>query len=81
MKSLLFLLLAISLAAQAKDQLHLYTWADYIKPELVARFEAAHKCKVVIDTFDPTAPGDRHVTAGATLTVPGRSVIVLQRTA
>jgi isoamylase len=36
---------------------------------------------VVIDTFDPSAHGERQMPAGATLTVPGRTVIVLQRTA
>lgn len=32
--------------------LHIYTWSDYIAPEVVAAFEKAHLCKVVIDTFD-----------------------------
>jgi len=32
--------------------LHVYTWADYVKPELVQRFEAEHGCRVQIDTFD-----------------------------
>ena len=80
MKSLLFLLLAISLAAQAKDQLHLYTWADYIKPELVARFEAAHKCKVVIDTFDSNESMYAKVRAGAAgydLIVPSSYMVKL----
>ena len=36
----------------SKPVLHIYTWADYIKPELVQRFEKEHNCRVVIDTFD-----------------------------
>ena len=32
--------------------LHIYTWSDYIAPEVVAAFEKAHGCKVVVDTFD-----------------------------
>ena len=32
--------------------LHIYTWSDYLAPELVAAFEKAHNCKVVVDTFD-----------------------------
>ena len=36
----------------AGKTLHVYTWADYIKPELVQRFEQENDCKVVIDTFD-----------------------------
>lgn len=35
-----------------KPALHLYTWADYIDPELVKAFEEAHNCRVKIDTFD-----------------------------
>ncbi len=32
--------------------LHIYTWSDYLAPEVVAAFEKAHDCKIVIDTFD-----------------------------
>ena len=32
--------------------LHLYTWSDYISPDVVAEFEKSHDCKVVVDTFD-----------------------------
>lgn len=35
-----------------KPTLHLYTWSDYIDPEVVASFEKAHRCRVKIDTFD-----------------------------
>ena len=66
MKRLLFLLLTLALPLQAKDQLHLYTWADYIKPELVTRFESQHNCKVVIDTFDSNESMYAKVRAGAT---------------
>jgi spermidine/putrescine transport system substrate-binding protein len=41
----------LALAVQA-ETLHLYTWADYISPEVVAQFEKLQGCKVVIDTFD-----------------------------
>jgi spermidine/putrescine transport system substrate-binding protein len=38
---------------RAKERvLRLYTWADYIKPELVQRFEQEQGCRVVLDTFD-----------------------------
>ena len=30
----------------------IYTWADYVDPDLVAAFEAANSCRVSIDTFD-----------------------------
>jgi spermidine/putrescine transport system substrate-binding protein len=45
--------------------LHLYTWADYIKPELVARFETEHHCRVVIDTFDSNEAMHAKLQAGA----------------
>ena len=45
--------------------LHLYTWADYIKPELVARFEAEHRCRIVIDTFDSNETLLARLQAGA----------------
>lgn len=34
------------------NELRLYIWADYIKPELVRQFENDNGCKVIIDTFD-----------------------------
>jgi spermidine/putrescine transport system substrate-binding protein len=46
--------------------LHVYTWADYVKPELVARFERDHACRVVIDTFDSNEALYAKVRAGAT---------------
>ena len=36
----------------ARPVLHIYAWADYFKPSLVARFEKEERCRVVIDTFD-----------------------------
>jgi len=45
--------------------LHVYTWADYVKPELVARFERDHACRVVIDTFDSNEALYAKIRAGA----------------
>jgi spermidine/putrescine transport system substrate-binding protein len=45
--------------------LHLYTWADYIKPEVVQRFEQENHCKVVIDTFDSNEAMYAKLKAGA----------------
>jgi len=52
----------------AKEQpaLHVYTWSDYVKPELVARFESENNCKVVIDTFDSNEAMYAKLKAGAT---------------
>jgi spermidine/putrescine transport system substrate-binding protein len=49
----------------AENVLHVYTWADYIKPELVQRFEQENACKVVIDTFDSNESMYAKMKAGA----------------
>jgi spermidine/putrescine transport system substrate-binding protein len=36
---------------KARPVLSVYTWSDYIKPDLVRRFEREHGCRVVLDTF------------------------------
>lgn len=46
--------------------LHIYTWADYVKPELVQRFETENGCKVTIDTFDSNEAMYAKLKAGAT---------------
>jgi spermidine/putrescine transport system substrate-binding protein len=51
---------------KAVPVLHLYTWSDYIKPELVSRFEAENRCRVVIDTFDSNEAMYAKLKAGAT---------------
>lgn len=35
-----------------ESELHLYTWGDYIKPEIVERYEKEHNCRIIIDTYD-----------------------------
>lgn len=52
-------------AATAQEKLHVYTWADYVSPDVVAKFEAAHHCKVVLDTFDSNEAMYAKVRAGA----------------
>ncbi len=37
---------------QQKPELHIYTWSDYIAPELIEKFQELHNCNIVIDTFD-----------------------------
>lgn len=61
----LFLFLAWAGAAMAADTLHIFTWADYINPALVKRFEKEHQCKVVIDTFDSNEVMYARLKAGA----------------
>ena len=35
-----------------KRKFYVYTWADYIDPNLIHKFEIENDCQVVIDTFD-----------------------------
>lgn len=49
-----------------RPTLHVYTWADYIKPELVEAFEREAGCRVVIDTFDSNEAMYNKIKAGAT---------------
>lgn len=37
---------------EGESVLHVYTWSDYISPDVLASFEKALNCKVKIDTFD-----------------------------
>jgi len=48
-----------------KPTLYLYTWSDYIDPELVTAFETANHCKVKIDTFDSNEAMYAKVLAGS----------------
>jgi spermidine/putrescine transport system substrate-binding protein len=58
-------LLAIAGCKQQPKTLHVYTWADYIKPELVTRFEKEQGCTIVIDTFDSNEAMYAKLKAGA----------------
>lgn len=42
-----------------------YTWADYIKPELIQRFEKQHGCRLVLDFFDSNEVMFAKLKAGA----------------
>ncbi|HPC84144.1 MAG TPA: spermidine/putrescine ABC transporter substrate-binding protein [Thermoanaerobaculaceae bacterium] len=69
-KALSFLV-AVSLVAAGgckhrPKELRVYTWADYIKPEVLARFERQEGCSVVIDTFDSNEAMYAKLKAGAT---------------
>ena len=47
-------------------ELHIYTWSDYIAPELIAGFEKALVVKVVVDTFDSNEAMYAKLKAGGT---------------
>ncbi len=52
--------------AEKKPVLHIYTWSDYIKPELVQQFEQENQCKVVVDTYASNEEMYAKLKAGAT---------------
>jgi len=47
-------------------ELHIYTWCDYIAPEVIQGFEAKHGCRVVVDTFDSNEAMYAKLKAGGT---------------
>ena len=49
----------------ALPELKVYTWADYIDPELVAKFEQEQSCRLLIDTFDSNESMHSKLSAGA----------------
>jgi spermidine/putrescine transport system substrate-binding protein len=51
MKSLLLVLL-LAASANAAETLRLFIWSEYIDPKVVADFEKANSCKVVIDLYE-----------------------------
>jgi len=50
---------------KAKPVLSVYTWSDFIKPELVRRFEREQACRVVLDTFESNEAMYAKLKAGA----------------
>ncbi len=46
--------------------LRIYTWADYLAPDLAKRFEKEHRCTLQIDTFDSNEAMFAKLSAGAT---------------
>ena len=50
----------------SQTTLRIYTWADYLDPDLAAKFEKEHSCKIQIDTFDSNEAMYAKLSAGAT---------------
>jgi spermidine/putrescine transport system substrate-binding protein len=46
--------------------LRIYTWADYLAPDLAKRFEKENRCRIEIDTFDSNEAMYAKLKAGAT---------------
>jgi len=58
-------LLAAAGCGGSKPVLSVYTWSDYIKPEIVRRFEREQGCRVVLDTFESNEAMYAKLKAGA----------------
>lgn len=58
--------LTFAACGRAKPSLRVYTWSDYIKPEIVRRFEREQGCRVVLDTFESNEAMYAKLKAGAT---------------
>lgn len=56
----------VLVGCEKKPELHLYTWSDYIAPEVIADFEAANGCRVVVDTFESNEQMYAKLKAGGT---------------
>ncbi len=50
--------------AQADGELNIYNWGDYTSPELIKKFEEAHKVKVTITDYDSNDTALAKVRAG-----------------
>jgi spermidine/putrescine transport system substrate-binding protein len=48
-----------------RPTLHLYTWSDYLDPDVVAAFEEANQCRVKVDTFDSNETMYAKILAGS----------------
>lgn len=53
-------------SSKAKPELHVFTWSDYLDPELQKNFESQHQCTVVIDTYDSNESMFAKLKGGAT---------------
>jgi len=59
-------ILSFAACGKPRPVLSLYTWSDYIKPDLIRRFEREHGCRVVLDTFESNEAMYAKLKAGAT---------------
>ena len=62
----LYLAILVSTCGTSENELHLYIWADYIKPGLIEKFEKEYNCRVVYDAFDTNESMYAKLKLGAT---------------
>lgn len=51
--------------SDSRPVLNIYTWADYMNPDVLKRFEKEQNCRVVLDTFDSNEAMYAKLNAGA----------------
>jgi spermidine/putrescine transport system substrate-binding protein len=56
---------ALPRCSKPGNTLKVYTWADYLAPDLASRFEEESGCKLVLDTFDSNEAMYAKISAGA----------------
>lgn len=66
MIAFLYLAILVTTCGTRDNELHVYIWTDYIKPELIEKFENDYNCRVVIDTFDANESMYAKLKLGAT---------------
>lgn len=64
--SLLAAALLLASCGEKKPALHLYTWDDYLNPDLITKFEEERNCRLVVDIFDSNEAMLAKLKAGAT---------------
>lgn len=58
------MIMGMSAAAQAQEELHVYNWSDYVAEDTLANFEKATGIKVVYDVYDANEVLEAKMLAG-----------------
>lgn len=63
--ALFFLSLTLCSCSSGTPELHVYSWGDYVKPELIEQFEKEQGIRVIVDTYDSNEALYAKLKAGA----------------
>jgi len=59
-------LILLTGCSSSDRELHIYSWGDYINPEVIQKFEKEYKCHIVLDTYDSNESMYSKLKSGAT---------------
>ena len=59
-------LILLTSCSSSERELHIYSWGDYINPEVVKKFEEQYHCRVILDTYDSNESMYSKLKSGAT---------------